>query len=219
MLFVFVGAVIAGFLLTAIPNWTGRLPIAGASLAGLFTLWLVARLAVLSSAAIGALVAAVLDVGFYLVLAGVAAREVLAANNRNVPVVELIFLFGIADALDYFGAAGVIADPALPWKLAVGLVTILISLIGGRIVPSFTRNWLAKQSVREGLPSQPTRFDVAVIGATALAILAWITAPAEWLTGGLFAVAAVGQLVRLGRWKGWKAARDPLVLILHIGYA
>jgi uncharacterized protein involved in response to NO len=59
--------------------------------------------------------------------------------------------------------------------------------------------------VREGLPSQPTRFDVAVIGATALAILAWITAPVGWLTGGLFAVAAVGQLVRLGRWKGWKA--------------
>ena len=219
MLFGFVGAVIAGFLLTAIPNWTGRLPIAGASLAGLFALWLVARLAVLSSAAVGALGAAVLDVGFYLVLAGVAAREVLASNNRNVPVVALISLFGMADALDYFGAAGVITDPALPWKLAVGLVTILISLIGGRIVPSFTRNWLAKQGVREGLPSQPTRFDIAVIGATALAIVGWITAPAGWLTGGLFAVAAVGQLVRLGRWKGWQAARDPLVLILHIGYA
>jgi len=80
MLFVFVGAVIAGFLLTAIPNWTGRLPIAGAPLAGLFGLWLAGRLAVLFSGALGPAVAGVIDVGFYLVLAGVSAREVIEAT-------------------------------------------------------------------------------------------------------------------------------------------
>lgn len=218
MLFGFVGAVIAGFLLTAIPNWTGRLPIAGAPLASLFGLWLAGRLAVLFSAALGPAVAGLIDVGFYLVLAGVAAREVIEANNRNVPIVGMVLLFGIANGLDHFAAAGILIDPALPWQMAVALVTLLISLIGGRIVPSFTRNWLAKRGDTQGLPGQPSKFDLAAIGLTALALLAWIAAPSGWLPGGLLAVASAAQLTRLARWQGWKTVRDPLVLILHIGY-
>ena len=219
MLFGFVGAVIAGFLLTAVPNWTGRLPIAGPPLGGLFALWLAGRLALLFSAVVGTATAAVLDVGFFVVLATVAAREVLESKNRNLPVVGLIFLFGLVDALDYFAAAGLLSDPDLAWKCAVALVVTLISLIGGRIIPSFTRNWLAKQGVRQGLPTQPGRFDIVVIGLTVLSFLAWITAPQGWLTGGLFAIAAAAQLTRLARWKGWKTLADPLVLIMHVGYA
>lgn len=218
MLFGFVGAVIAGFLLTAVPNWTGRLPIAGSPLAALFGLWMVARLAVLFSAVVGSLTAAVLDVGFFLVLAALAAREVMEANNRNLPVVGLIFLFGIVNALDHAGTAGFSPDPDLAWKCGVALVVILISLIGGRIVPSFTRNWLSKQGIRTGLPTQPGRFDIAVIAITAIAFVAWISAPQGWLTGTLFAAAAVGQAFRLIRWKGWRTFPDPLVLILHVGY-
>ncbi|HEU4956819.1 MAG TPA: NnrS family protein, partial [Sphingomicrobium sp.] len=124
MLFGFVGAVIAGFLLTAIPNWTGRLPIAGPPLASLFGLWLAGRLAVLFSGTVGLAIAAIIDVGFYLLLAAVAAREVIAANNRNVPIVGLVLLFGIASGLDYAAAAGSgFVDPALPWRLAVAIVT------------------------------------------------------------------------------------------------
>jgi uncharacterized protein involved in response to NO len=217
MLFGFVGAVVGGFLLTAVPNWTGRLPIAGPPLAALFGLWLAGRLAILFSAVIGSVAAAAIDVGFFMVLTAVAAREVLESKNRNLPVVGLIFLFGLVDAADHAGAAGLI-DPDHAWKCAVALVIILISLIGGRIIPSFTRNWLSKQGVREGLPGQPARFDMAVIGLTAFAFLAWITAPQGWLTGTLFAVAAAGQAARLARWKGWKTFADPLVLILHVGY-
>jgi uncharacterized protein involved in response to NO len=219
MLFGFVGAVIAGFLLTAIPNWTGRLPIAGVPLASLFVLWLAGRLGMLFSAEIGPAIAAVMDVGFYLVLAAVAAREVFEANNRNVPIVGLVLLFGVANGLDHVVAIGSFVDPAVPWKLAVGLVTLMISLIGGRIVPSFTRNWLAKQNVTQGLPGQPNRFDLLAIGLTALGLLAWVAAPSGWLPGALLALAAVFQAIRMARWKGWKAVRDPLVLILHIGYA
>jgi uncharacterized protein involved in response to NO len=218
MMFGFVGAVIAGFLLTAIPNWTGRLPIAGRPLAALFGLWLAGRLAMLFSAESHA-VAAIIDVGFYMVLAGVAAREVLAANNRNVPIVGLVLLFGVANGFDHLAAAGIAVDPELPWQFAVSLVTLMISLIGGRIVPSFTRNWLAKRGITRGLPGQPGRFDNAAIGLTALGLLAWIAAPPGWLPGALLAIAAATQTMRLARWKGWKAVRDPLVLILHIGYA
>ncbi|HET9398571.1 MAG TPA: NnrS family protein, partial [Sphingomicrobium sp.] len=219
MLFGFVGAVIAGFLLTAIPNWTGRLPIAGVPLASLVGLWMAGRLAMFSSAELGPAIAAVIDVGFYLVLAAVAAREVIEANNRNVPIVGLVLLFGIANGLDHLAAAGIFVDPSLPWQLAVALVTLLISLIGGRIIPSFTRNWLAKAGVTNGLPGQPGRFDLIAIGLTALGLLAWIAAPPGWLPAMLLAIAAAAQSIRLVRWKGWKAARDPLVLILHIGYA
>lgn len=218
MLFGFVGAIVAGFLLTAVPNWTGRLPIAGAPLAALFALWLAGRLAVLFSSMTSPAFAALLDVGFFATLAGVAAREVLQANNRNLPVVGLIALFGLVNALDHLAAAGLLADADLAWKSAIALIIILISLIGGRIVPSFTRNWLAKRGVKAGLPTQPGRFDLAIIGLTAIAFLAWITAPTGYLTGGLLASAAMGQLARLGRWKGWKTLADPLVVILHIGY-
>ena len=219
MLFGFVGAIIAGFLLTAIPNWTGRLPIAGMPLANLFSLWLAGRLALLFSGTIGPAIAAIIDVGFYLTLAAVAGREVLEANNRNLPVVGVVLFLGIANGLDHLAAAGVLVDPALPWQLAVTLVTLLISLIGGRIVPSFTRNWLAKRGVTKGMPGQPGRFDRMTIGLTAIALFAWIAAPSGWLPGGLLTMAAAAQAIRLARWKGWKTARDPLVLILHVGYS
>ena len=218
MLFGFVGAVIAGFLLTAIPNWTGRLPIAGRPLAGLFALWAAARLALLFSGLSSLALAAMLDVGFFAVLAGVAAREVLAANSRNLPVVGLILLFGFADALDYLCIAGAIPSPDLGWQVAVAIVLILISLIGGRIVPSFTRNWMAKHKIETGLPTQPGKFDLAVIAATALALLAWITGPETAGIGAVLLVAALLQAVRLARWRGFRTWRDPLVLILHVGY-
>ena len=219
MMFGFVGAVIAGFLLTAIPNWTGRLPIAGPPLASLVGLWFAARVAVLFSSVIGVVPAAVLDVGFYFMLAFLAAREVLAAKNRNLPVVGLVLLFGTANAVDHLGAAAVIENSELGWASAVSLVVLMISLIGGRIVPSFTRNWLVKRGMPEGLPSQPGRFDLAVIGATALALLFWIAGPAGWVTGGLLFTAAILQAVRLARWGGLRTVRNPIVLVLHVGYA
>jgi uncharacterized protein involved in response to NO len=218
MLFGFVGAVVAGFLLTAIPNWTGRLPIAGAPLAALFGLWAAARAAVFFSWTIGPVAAAAVDVGFYLVLAGVAAREVLAAKNRNLPIVLLVLLFGLANAADHAAAAGWIADEGVGVRAALSLVVMMISLIGGRIVPSFTRNWLAKQGVKERLPGQPGRYDLATIAATAVALLAWIAAPHEPTAGLLLLGAGLLQAVRLARWGGWRTVRDPLVLILHVGY-
>ena len=218
MLFGFVGAVIAGFLLTAIPNWTGRLPIAGAPLASLFALWGLARVAVLFSGEVGHGPAAALDVGFYLVLALLGAREVFAAKNRNVPIVGLVLLFGLANALDHAAAAGVVADEGLGWRAGLALVVSMISLIGGRIVPSFTRNWLAKRGVKQGLPGQPDSFDMATIAVTAAALLAWVAVPDRPPVGAFLLAAGLLQALRLARWNGLKAVADPLVFILHVGY-
>jgi uncharacterized protein involved in response to NO len=219
MLFGFVGAVVAGFLLTAIPNWTGRLPIAGAPLASLFGLWALARLAVLFSAEIGQGAAAALDIGFYLVLAALAAREVLGAKNRNVPIVGLVLLFGIANALDHAAAAGVVADDGLGWRAGLALVVVMISLIGGRIIPSFTRNWLAKRGVKQGLPGQPGHFDLATVAVTAAALLAWVVLAERSEVGLLLVAAGLFQALRLARWSGLRTVADPLVFILHVGYA
>jgi len=217
MLFGFVGSAVAGFLLTAIPNWTGRLPIAGRPLLALFGLWAAARIAILFSSTIGLWPAAFLDVGFFVVLASLAAREVLTNNNRNIPIVGLVLLFGIADAVDYAGAAGIISAD-LGWRGAIALVTVLISLIGGRIIPSFTRNWMVKQGKNGGLPTQPQTLDLLVIAATALALLFWLAIPDNRLTGWMLVLAAAAQALRLSRWGGVHTSSDPLVLILHLGY-
>jgi uncharacterized protein involved in response to NO len=216
MLFGFVGAAIAGFLLTAIPNWTGRLPIAGKPLAALFGLWLAARVAVLFSGTIGLMPAAALDVGFFAILTTVASREVLAAKNRNVSLVAVVLLFTLADAADYAGNAGVIPD--VGWQFAIVLIIILISVVGGRIIPSFTRNWMMKQGHRLNLPTQPAALDLLVIAGTAICLLFWIFTPVDRSTGVLLIIAAALQLLRLARWAGWRTASDSLVLILHIAY-
>jgi uncharacterized protein involved in response to NO len=216
-LFGFVGAAVSGFLLTAIPNWTGRLPIAGKPLLSLFGLWAVARLAVLFSSLIGFWPAAIVDVGLFVSLAALAAREVIASNNRNRPVVGLVLLFGLADAADYAGAGGIIqAD--IGWRSAIALIVIMISLIGGRIIPSFTRNWMVKRGMSKDLPTQPQRFDLIVIAATALALIFWIAFPAERLAGWMLVLAAAAQALRISRWGGVRTTSDPLVLVLHVGY-
>jgi uncharacterized protein involved in response to NO len=219
MLFGFVGAVICGFLLTAIPNWTGRLPIAGSPLAALFGLWLAARLALLFSAVSGMAIALVLDVGFYILLAGLFAREVASAGNRNLAIVALVLLFGVANALDYAGAAGILRDVGIGYRAGITMVVLMISLVGGRIVPSFTRNWLAKRSIKDRLPGQANRFDFATIAGTAAAMIAWTASPHKPFAGAILILAGILQAIRLGRWQGVRAAADPLVLILHVGYA
>jgi uncharacterized protein involved in response to NO len=217
MLFGFVGASVSGFLLTAIPNWTGRLPIAGKPLLSLFGMWAAARVAVLFSSLIGFWSPAIFDVGLFVSLALLAAREVTASRNRNVPIVGLVLLFGLADAADYAGAAGLISTD-VGWRSAISLVIIMISVIGGRIIPSFTRNWMVKQKMTEGLPRQPQKLDLLIIASTALALLFWLAFHGHQLTGVMLILAAVAQALRLSRWGGLRTTGDPLVLVLHLGY-
>lgn len=219
MLFGFVGAAVVGFLLTAIPNWTGRLPIAGAPLAALVALWLAARAAVWFSGTVGLVTAATLDVGFFLVFAVVAGREVIAAKNRNVPAIGMVVLLALVDAWDYAAALGLTGDEAAPSYAAIAVVITLISLIGGRIIPSFTHNWMVKRGFAGGLPGQPGRFDIATIVLTALALAGWAVLRGEALVGPVLIAAGLAQIVRLARWKGWRTWSDPLVLVLHVGYA
>lgn len=219
MLFGYLGAVIGGFVSAAIPNWTGRPTVTGRPVAVGVLLWLLARLAILFSATVLPLAGALLDVAYPVLLLAYAAREVVASGNRNKPILIILFLFVIACALDHAAMMGGLADPALGMRMGFALILLLISLIGGRITPAFTRNWMVRQGMTEGLPIMPGRFDMAVIGITALALAAWVAAPVAPVTGGLLMLAGTAHTIRLTRWAGRKARRDPLVLVLHLSYA
>ena len=165
MLYGYVAAVVAGFLLTAIPNWTGRLPITGAPLMALAALWLAGRVAILLSAYLGILAAGLIDVAFLTTLAAVAAREVIAGRNwRNLRVLVLIGVL-IAGNVAFHAEVYVSGSADYSIRIGIAAVIMLITLVGGRVVPSFTRNWLARQE-KGRLPASFSRFDVASIAVS-----------------------------------------------------
>ena len=218
MLYGYVAASIAGFLLTAIPNWTGRLPVSGWPLAGLAALWLAGRVAILCSAKIGGVAAALIDISFLVTLAAVAAREIVAGKNwRNLRVLIVLGVLILGNVVFH---AEVLLKGSADYgvRIAIGAVILLISLIGGRIVPSFTNNWLARNNPGR-LPAPFARYDVATMGLSALALVLWIAAPAHVVTGGVLLAAGVLQSGRLARWAGDRTLADRLVLVLHVGYA
>jgi len=219
MLFGFVMAAVAGFLLTAIPNWTGRLPVRRYPLAALACLWLLGRLACLISADLPAWLALFADLAFPISLLAVAAREIIAGRNwRNLPMTAPLALFIAADLLMHLESLGVSVPTGLGWRLALGAPILLISVIGGRIIPSFTRNWLFKRKSPR-LPSPQDMLDTAAVGVLAAALILWAALPNHRVTGALLIAAAIVNAWRLGRWTGGATLREPLLFILHVGYA
>jgi len=95
---------------------------------------------------------------------------------------------------------------------------MLIMLVGGRIIPSFTRNWLVRENPGR-LPASFGRFDVVSMVGAGVALLLWMAAPDWSVTGAALIAAGVFQAVRLARWAGERTWRDRLVLILHVAYA
>jgi len=217
MLYGYVAAAVAGFLLTAIPNWTGRLPVSGWPLAALAALWLAGRIAILSSAAIGGIAAAAIDVSFLLTLAAVAGREIVAGKNwRNLRVLIVIGVLALGNIVFH---AEVLTQGSADYgiRIAIGAAILLISLVGGRIVPSFTNNWLARNNPGR-LPVPFSRYDMATMALSALALLSWVAAPMHVATGGLLIAAGLAQGLRLARWAGDRTFADRLVLVLHVAY-
>jgi uncharacterized protein involved in response to NO len=216
MLFGYLGGVMAGFLLTAVPNWTGRMPVIGAPLVSLAGLWIAGRAAML--VAPQSPWTAIVDTAFLLVFATMIWREVLAGRNwRNLPVCLLVSLLAAAN----IGVHLRMPYPDLASgseRLALGVASLMIALIGGRITPSFTRNWLIQQRAAI-LPAAASRFDLAVLISTGVAVAGWIVAPNQKAVGVALALAGAANLVRLARWRGETTLAEPLVWILHAGYA
>lgn len=219
MIFGYLAAIVAGFVLTAVPNWTGRLPVTGWPLVALFGLWVAGRIA--SAAMPWPSAAALVDLAFLVTLAGVVWREIIAGRHAGgVPVAALISLLALANLVFHLQVQWPVQWPALAGygeRMALGGAALLISLIGGRITPSFTRNWLAKAGLSP-LPTPFGRFDKITIGATVGAVALWVALPQGVPTGAVLALAGALHLARVARWRGLSARREPIVLIMHLGY-
>lgn len=220
-LFGYLGAVIAGFLLTAVPNWTGRLPIVGWRLAALFALWALGRVTILFSQTLPPLAAPTLDLAFPVMLGGLILREIIAGKNwRNLIVLGLLSVFMLANALFHYEAlSGGYAEQGVGLRLGLATAVTMIAVIGGRIVPSFTRNWLAKQghSARPTPPMQ--RFDKLVLLVSIPILALWTLLPFAVVTGVCLLVFGTLHLARLARWQGHRTLGEPLVFVLHAAYA
>ena len=219
MLYGFAGAAIAGFILTAIPNWTGRLPVSGWRLGLLVSFWLAGRLGFLAAALIGPIATAVLDLSFLTTLAAMIARELISGKNwRNLPVLVLISFFTLGNWLVHFELGGIAETAELGIRLSTFVLAILVAVIGGRIVPSFTRNWLVRSGVVI-LPEPMGRFDTIALAALAIFVVAQVFVPDRQLTSYLALLAGGLHGIRLMRWKGWAIFGEPLMWVLHLGYA
>lgn len=217
MLFGYSSAALAGFLLTAVPNWTGRLPVSGTPLIVLFAVWCCGRLVLLAPDIIGLPWSIAIDAAFLPLLLATCAREIVAGRKWK----DLKILAGIlALALANIGFHGLIAwggDAALANRLAVSAYIMLICIMGGRVVPSFTRNWLAKRHSID-LPKQYDRLDSVALLTGLGALVTWICLPETPWAAIACLLAAGLHAYRLWRWRGWQSWDEKLVLVLHLGY-
>ncbi|MEQ8666478.1 MAG: NnrS family protein [Rhodospirillales bacterium] len=218
MIFGMAAAAVAGFLLTAVPNWTGRLPVRGWPLAGLVAIWLAGRIAMVLNVPGMGVVAAVVDLLFLLSLAGVAFREIAAGRNwRNLPVIAALVMLLAANGVTHAEALGYLNDDGTGLRLGVAVLIVLITLIGGRIIPSFTGNWLAKQ-VNEARPRAFGPYDRVCLIVTSIALAGWSVAPDSSAISVTLITAGVLNGGRLASWRGHRTLGEPLVWSLHLGF-
>jgi uncharacterized protein involved in response to NO len=221
LLFGFGGAAIAGFLLTAVSAWTGRLPVQGAKLGLLVATWLLGRVAMAWGEALAAELTILLELSFPVFLAAVVIREIVAGKSRNNYFLAVVIaLFPLADLLYLLGYTGILNSSValIAIYLVLHLVMVLITLIGGRIIPSFTANWLrARQEKR--LPRSAAWLERTIIPLTVAVALADIWSPLPAVTGVLALCAALAHGWRLANWRGLATWPEPLLGVLHLGYA
>ncbi|WP_332690378.1 NnrS family protein [Devosia sp.] len=218
MLFGYSSAALAGFLLTAVPNWTGRLPVSGTPLIVLFALWCAGRLALLAPDMLGLPLSIAIDAAFLPLLLAICAREIVAGRKwKDLKILGGILALALANLCFHLLVAWG-GDAGLANRLGVGAFVMLVTIMGGRVVPSFTRNWLVKRHSID-LPAPYDRFDTVALLTGLAALLLWVTLPGTVWTALACLVAACLHLVRLWRWRGWQTWDEKLVLVLHLGYA
>lgn len=219
MLYGFVAAAIAGFLLTAVPSWTGARGFAGTPLIVLTIVWFAGRLAFASASVLPFPVVAVCELAFLPALAVLIAPPLLRARNRNTRLLFVLACIWITD-LVFEIAVGrgdvLLARGAL--LVAIDIVLLLITIIGGRIVPAFTATALRVRGVSADIRSS-SWVDALVVGAMVGVVVADVFAPLGTVPGSVAALAAVAQAWRFTGWRSLRIAGEPLVWSLHLAYA
>jgi uncharacterized protein involved in response to NO len=219
MIYGFVCAAIAGFLLTAVPSWTGSRGFGGRPLIVLSALWLAGRAAFAAGEVLPTWALATIELSFLPALAILLAPPLVRARNRNTP---MLIVLGVLWVIDAAFIAGLIhGDPLLAQRAlhaALNLILILVTVIGGRIVPSFTANALRARGETVGMATRPW-FDKGLV-FTMVAVVIVDAAGVDPVASGVLAVvASLAHAWRLAGWQGFKTRREPILWALHIGYA
>ena len=213
MLFGFATAVIAGFLLTAVPTWTQQAPLRGMPLMALALLWLAARILVLTPFALATTVANAL---FPLAVATAIAVPLLRTRNlRNLVFIGLLGLLGVLALTVHLSARGTWQVPALTGlQLGLDVVLLVMAIVAGRVVPMFTNN---------GVPgARATRHPLLEKLALGTIVLLFVADLLQWDPLLITAIVWLGALahgMRLFLWHPWRTLKTPLVWILHAAYA
>ncbi|TDI61709.1 MAG: NnrS family protein, partial [Alphaproteobacteria bacterium] len=219
MIFGYVMAVIAGFLLTAIPGWTNARPLQGNGLKILLTVWLAGRVAIACSPWLPIAIVAFFDLLFVpALMIPVALGLMKQPAPRNLIFLGLLALFWLGNLLTYTELLGWTSDGiAVGHLLALDTAIVLISIVGGRVTPSFTLNDLRSEG-HDRLPLSHPLLDGAAIMSVAAVLVADLIWPGELVTGAVALVASIVNFVRLLLWRGLATRRKPILWILHMSY-
>jgi len=222
LFFGYIPAIIAGFLLTAVPNWTGRKPVTGSGLAILVFIWLLGRLAISFSLFLPPLLVSLTALAFLPALIFAVARDIILANNKR-NIIVIIVLGALFLAQVFYHVEFLLTGSTLfGARLALAIILLLIMLIGGRIIPNFTKNWIKRYNPGPE-PITFGKFDRAAMVVTILALAIWVVLPslspsAARVAGLLFLITGIIHLARQLRWKPHRVAREPMIWVLHLAY-
>lgn len=218
MLFGFITAAIAGFLLTAVPSWTGTRGFGGPPVMILSAIWFAGRVLIATSAHWPALLVATVDVGFIVAVGALVAPPLLRANNRNTPLLLVLTSLAACNAVAHWAIGhynpGMARHAIL---IGIDISLLLVTVIGGRIVPAFTANALRADGGSAGLITLPFINPAAILSVLAVVItdLLWPDGRVAGLAAG---VAALINGIRMFQWRSFATWRQPIVWILHLGY-
>ncbi len=215
MLYGFIAAAMAGFLLTAVPSWTNRRGYAGAPLAALVLLWLAGRVAMTVPLGLSPLWAALIDLAFIPGLALTILPALLrSGNRRNLAFIGLLALLFASNLHFHLSAAAEVS----PLLLGLNAMLFLVSLLGGRMVPAFTSAGLKQL----GIDTRIRRYqplDRAALFAVAGVLLLDLVFPASLYAAVMALVAAILLAAQLSQWQGHRTLRMPIVWVLHVAFA
>lgn len=219
MLFGFTAAVIGGFLLTAVPNWTGTQPLCGPPIAALALVWLAGRVAVWTSAFWPPALVAVIDLAYLPgVTVAVALALVRVKQWRNLVFPLLLSGLWVAQGLVHLERMGLsLSTSRFGFRLAIGLIIVTIVIVAGRIVPNFTGNWLRQRGLGELRPS-PKWLEVIVLSVTIAALASDLMPVPPAVVGGLALTAAAAHGARMSGWRTRQVLSEPILWVLHLGY-
>jgi uncharacterized protein involved in response to NO len=219
MIYGFVVAALAGFLLTAVPSWTGAKGFGGWPLAALALAWLLGRLAFAFENALPAWAVVTMDLAFLPGLGVLLVPPLVRSRNRNTPLLIVLVALWLSDVA--FLAGLVRQDPSLAsrsLRIAIDVMLLMVTVIGGRIVPSFTANALRRGGESADIRSLPW-LERGVIALMVVVVLVDLWQPDRAAAGWIAALVAIAQTWRLSGWRSLRTRGEAILWVLHVGYA